>query len=124
MTEHPGVRSAIAHLGEALQGEVFRGARGDLVASYRLEVETPPALGDMQQAVELRVRADAPPESRGSGFLRLAGWRGGWQSGESGRWEADIFDGPTSSPYLVGRVLAIVRVRRRSGSNWTFRWRA
>jgi len=121
MKETTGSGATRAEIEAALRGEVFRGARGDLVASYHLDAETPPPLGEIQQAVERRVQVEAQTDRQGAGVLLLAGWRGGWQRDKSGRWDADIFDGQSNMHYRVGRVLVTVRVQRHSGSNWSFK---
>jgi len=95
-----------------LTGEIFQGVR-DLVASFHLDTESFPALGTIQGAVERRVQAEIPKQRPGAGTLRLAGWRGGWQSELSGRWEADIFETRDATWHNIGRALITVEVRAR-----------
>lgn len=95
-----------------LTGEIFRGVH-DLVASFHLDTERFPALGTIQGAIERRVQAEIPKQYEEVGSLRLAGWRGGWQTDVAGRWEADIFELREATWHNIGRALVTVEVHRR-----------
>lgn len=100
-----------------LSGELLQGVRGDLVASFHLDTETFLALGEMQHAVERRVRAQAPEHCRDMNNFCLTEWRGGWGGDGSGRWEADIFGMRGPAWHKVGRALITARVRGHADSS-------
>jgi hypothetical protein len=95
---------------ELMVGEVLRGVRDQLVASFHLEIDWFPPLGALQGALEKRVRSGAPERHRGATDLALAGWRGGWHGDGTGRLEADIFGLQGSSWHTFGHAVLNVDV--------------
>lgn len=95
-----------------IEGEVMRGVRDELIATFTLETSSVPALGRLQDAVEARVRSGAPERYQGVDDIALAGWHGGWQDYSGGLWVADIFGLRNSTWHWVGRASLTVRLRR------------
>lgn len=94
-----------------LRGEFLRGVRGELVASFQLDSDGLPALGEVQRSVEKQVLAEAPRYYEDMDDFCLADWRGGWRGDAAGHWEADILGLRDATWHVLGRVIISVLVR-------------
>jgi len=87
------------------------------VASFHLNSDGLPALGEVQRSVEKQVLTEAARQYQDTADFSLADWRGGWRPDGVGHWQADILGLRDATWHVLGRVLINVRARGRDRSS-------
>lgn len=97
---------------QLLRGEFLEGVHGEMIASFHLDSDEIPALGEVQRSVERQVLAEAHNEYDDMSDFCLADWRGGWRAESAGQWEADVLGLRDATWHVLGRAHIDVVVRR------------